>query len=255
MRTKSKIVKRLLTAKQRCSILRIIAAVSIFSFPVIFYAQGKGPHFFTHISGTAFYSLYQNNKNHTKATTPLFSGSVCAREEWRFSTSGAVVAGAEFLMHGLKFKSYYFAPGRSFLYNKDFDYRYKLNLYEFDFPLLLRANMVGKKRKPAEGYFEVGAALRYLFSSKIKVNDSTNIVLTEKPAEPEFENPLLSKRMSMFMQLNGGVQFYSDDHYSGLFIEFNFRYAPIRFLVRESFTPTGLYIQSFHAGFGIGYRL
>ncbi|MBC7862767.1 MAG: hypothetical protein IAF38_07320 [Bacteroidia bacterium] len=218
------------------------------------FSQGKDPSFYTHISFTPVYSYYVNNKHHTTNTKPAFSFAFTAREEWRFTRGGALVAGVEYFSHGFSFDSYFFAPNRSFLYDKNFSYHYKVRMKEVDFPLLIRGNFINHTRKSVEGYFEIGASLRYLYSSSMFVIDSTGIPLWDNPTKIEFETPLFARNMSMWMQFNWGLQFYHPDHKAGFFMEMNFRYAPIRFYINESFTPADLYIQSFHIGIGAGFR-
>lgn len=224
------------------------------ALPHLFSAQGKDPSFFTHLSLNGFYSYYTGNKNHLDKIQPRISYSFCAREEWRFSRSGALVAGAEFFAHGMKFNSYFFSEGHSELYDKKFNYTYKVNLYEFGFPLLLRGNYMGRHRGKSSGYFEVGPSLRWLFSSSIEASDSTGATLYRGRTTPEFEYPLLKKPLTLYMQFNTGINFYNETKWSGMFIELNVRFAPIRFFIKESFTANSLYFQNLHAGLGLGFR-
>ena len=219
------------------------------------FAQNPNPDFFTHISLTGLYSHYGNNVHHTTKTLGTFAYAVAVREQWLFSQPISLVSGAEFFSHGIKFNSYYFSSGQTEIYNKRFTNKYKVNLYEINVPILLRADLQGKKRGTAVPYFEIGPTLRYLISSNINVTDSVGNERVNKSSTINFEYPLIKKNISMFMQFNTGVNFYSGDALSGFFMELNFRFAPIRFLIDESFTPNSLYINNFHLGLSLGFRI
>jgi hypothetical protein len=227
----------------------------VFQFAISdLFAQGKEPYFFSYAGLSGYYSHYSSNKNHLEKTPPLMGYGVSFREELRFSNSAAILIGAEFFSHGVKFNSYYFADGYSALYDKKFDYKYKVRMNELNFPLLFRANYTGRQRGFKVPYFDFGAVVRWLFSSNMQVFSKDGRALHDGKTSPYFEFPVIWKPVNLFMQVNAGVQFYNDKNWSGLFFELNFRYAPVRFFVAEKFTANNLYFQHFHLGITAGAR-
>lgn len=230
------------TARYFCSVI-ILFLLLVFSS----HAQVKD-RLTTYACLGGSYPYYKENKNHLDGLRPGIGYAVSLREELRFESMVAIAGGLEFFSHSLKFNSYYFSQGHSFLYDKKFDYSYKLNIYEISMPLTFRANYMGMHRDKPSAYFEIGPAPRYLLFSRIKVEDKSGIELVRNAANTEFEYPLITRKLSMFLQFNTGLHIYNKDKDLGYFIELNTRFAPIRFLVSESFTASSLYFQNFHFG-------
>jgi hypothetical protein len=229
--------------------------LTVFFFCVFHIVSAQKEKYLTHISLNGFYSYYKVNTKHLTAHKPSLAFSVAAKEEWRFSTIMSVTGGLEFFSHGVGSQSYYFTPGETNLYNKEFDHTYKLRVYELNVPFLLRGNFTELHRERPTAYFELGPAIRWMLNSNLKVRDAAGNIVSDGKTKTEFEFPLLTRSMNMFLQFSTGYHFYNQDKLTGFFIELNMRFAPIRFLVSESFTANSLYFHNFHAGLGVGVRL
>ncbi len=210
---------------------------------------------FTYFSLNGFYTHYISNSKHLTNQKSAIAFSVAAREEFRFSTIFSIVCGPEFFSHGLSYDSYYFKSDEIKLYDNSFSYHYRLRVNELNVPLLIRANYTEAHRERPTAYFEIGPALRWMFSSKLRAEDAGGAILFNGKTKPEFEFPLFNRYLNTFMQVNLGYHIYTKDKLTGFFVELNMRFAPIRFLVKEDFTASSLYFHNFHAGLGVGLRL
>lgn len=234
--------------------LKCIFLLCLFFLPQL-HAQDGGRKLFTHFNAGTSLGIYFNNKNHTEKNRGMAAGSLGVRQEWRFASGASLLVGAELFTHGVKFNSYYFADSTHFLYDKNFNYKYRIRLKEINVPVLIRANLFGKRRHETFQYFDIGPTVRVVYLSSMMLSDSTGNTVKEQNTVTNFEYYPFSKNLSVFLQLNYGILFGGGDEPGKMFLEFSARYAPVRFQISETFTAKGLYVQSLHLGVCLGIRI
>ena len=84
--------------------------------------------------------FYTINKNHAINPTQKISAIIGFRREQRLGRDykAFFLFGVDYFLHGLNFRSYYFAPDTLKLYDKSFGYNYSLFIQELNLPLQLK---------------------------------------------------------------------------------------------------------------------
>jgi hypothetical protein len=200
-------------------------------------------------------SFYSISSKHASATHSKAAYCLSARAEIHMNKKIAFLTGLEYFMHGVNFNSYYIKDKTTFIYDKNFNYKYSLLINELNIPLEIRYIPKSELKKHVSTYVCFGYMLRYLVRSDLSAesvsdgaevfNDHTNL---------DFEHPFIYRNGSSFITISPGIQKNFLNTHHALFAEVNFRYALTRFQVYESFMAAGIYAKHYHIALTLGYK-
>jgi hypothetical protein len=200
-------------------------------------------------------SFYQNNTFHTQGTKPRAAWFGCLLTDIRIHKDFSFLAGAEYDYHGLTFNSYYMAPGYQWLYDKHFDYNYRLTMQEVRVNLLIKQVIGIETRNTVTGYTSCGYVLRYILNSNLQVNSNlTGMELFNGNTNLTFEHPVFQSNMASAVKFIAGVQRNFFNSHRAFFFESSFTFSLSRFQLKESFTPSSLYINGSFLQLGLGFK-
>jgi hypothetical protein len=201
-------------------------------------------------------SFYKINNNHASNPHQKMSGLISLREEVRLTYKHNMffLFGIEYMVHGLNFNSYYFKPDSIQLYTGEMNYSYSLYMHEIDIPLQLKLCFNHENNAIFTPYFIMGYHFRTLLDGNLKVKQDGELV--HKTYEVvTFKNQLFTKRNNPFVSVTFGVQKNNLKTYkSCIFAEITYRYGFSSYLVKDSFTPSSLYITGNHLNVGFGFK-
>ena len=236
--------------------LKKIYTVLFLLITFVFFAQENKPKkaYTRFVFGPAL-SFYKNNPYHTSDTKAKSSFYAGVFEEIKMHKDFSFVPGIEYLYQGATFNSYFIMPNVLNLYDKHFNYNYTLNMQEARLNLLFRQVLGIETRNLITGYIEYGYVIRYLISSKLKVNSNlTGTEMYSGNADIAFEHPLIMKTMASGLKLTGGVQHNFFKTHRAWFFELSYMYSLSRFIVQNSFAPASLYIEGSYLQLGLGLK-
>lgn len=201
-------------------------------------------------------SFYGINKNHSSNVRQKMSGLFSLKEEIRLNEKHNMFLeiGVEYMVHGLNFNSYYFKPDSIQLYTGNMNYQYSLYVHEIDFPIQIKLCFNHENNARITPYCMIGYHFRTLLDANLKVKQDGETV--HKTYEVlTFKNKLISKRNNPFLSLTFGIQKNNLKTFkSCVFAEVTYRYGFSPYLLKDSFTPSSLYITGNHLTIGFGFK-
>lgn len=215
----------------------------------------KNPRLKTRVSVSPVIGFYSANAHHTSSPSQKMSFSVSCKEEIRLDKKNTTffMIGAEYMLHGLNFNSYYFYADSLKLYNGRMDYKYSLLIHEVDFPLLLKYSFQKETNKIWSRYVFAGYCYRWLVAGNLKV--SLNGQGVENKAETlKFKNPAFNPVNNSFLCAGFGLQKNDMFSHNAFFAEIQFRYGLSPYYFSEDFAPTSLYINGHHLYVTVGLK-
>jgi hypothetical protein len=215
----------------------------------------KNPLVKTRIGISPVIGLYKPNKNHTKNTQQKKSFCISVREEFRLDKTNRefLMIGAEYMLHGLSFNSYYFYSDSLKLYNGAMNYRYNLTLHEIDFPILLKHSFQKETNKIYSSYIFAGYNYRCIIASQLKVNNNGNELVNSRQ-KITFKSPAFNPVNSSFFCAGFGIQKNIPLDYRAFFAEIQFKYGLSPFYFNDNFTPSSLYTTGHFIYATVGYK-
>jgi hypothetical protein len=217
---------------------------------------GKGSGNGTRVFFGPAYGFYTVNKKH--AVAPVQRTSLCAgfRRELRTDREYRtfVLFGAEYFLHGVNYRSYYFKPDSVKLYDQSFGYNYALFVHELCFPVQFKYLFQRADNSLFSPYVVAGYQFRVLMSSDLKVRQSGTIVRNDQP-QLKFRNPLFNEKLNSGVTLGIGWQKNSRGSSAGsYFIEVNFRYGFSQYFFESEYAASSQWMNSTHLGLILGLK-
>jgi hypothetical protein len=217
---------------------------------------GKGSGHGTRIYFGPAYGFYAINKNHAK--TPIQRMSLCAgfKREVRLDRTYKTwfLFGAEYFLHGLSFKSYYFKPDSVQLYDKSFRFTYNNFFHELVFPVQFKYLFRRADNKLFSPYIAGAYQIRALLPGDLKVRDASGQVKADK-TDVRFRHPLLSDKLNSGVQVSLGWQKNAISSSRGAwFVELAYRYGFSPYFFEADYAPSSLYVNSTHLILSVGAR-
>lgn len=218
--------------------------------------RAKGGHG-TIISAGPVIGFYRLHTNH--AVNPSRKTSVVAgiRREVRVDRSYRtyIQFGAEYMVHGLNYRSYLFDPDTIKLYDKSFPMQYALYVHEVNIPLQLKVLFNRGDNRLFSPYASVAYHLRYLIQGNLEVTDFGNRLKKDFP-EMQFRNHLFNKHVNAFLSAGIGWQRNKiSDKGAAFFAELNFRYGFSDFYFEKEYSASAVYINATHLCLMLGLKL
>ena len=105
--------------------------------------RAKSPRIRTRFTVSPLISIYSINEHHARKPHQKASGVASLKEEIRMNNTHNVffLFGAEYMIHGMNFNSYYFEPGELQLYDDDMGFNYALYIHEVSVPLQVKLSL------------------------------------------------------------------------------------------------------------------
>ena len=183
------------------------------------------------------------------------SFSASWKEEIRLDSKNKsfLMVGAEYMLHGVTFNSYYFYPDSIRLYNGHMNYRYSLLIHEIDFPLQLKYSFKRENNTIWSQYIFAGYCYRWLVASDLQVTQNGQEIDFQHE-KLKFKNPAFNPVNNAFMNIGAGLQKNTPMKHNAFFVELQFRYGLSPFYFNESFAPTSMYISGSHIFLTLGLK-
>ncbi len=160
--------------------------------------------------------------------------------------------GLEYFIHGVNYRSYYFAQDTLQLYDTSFSYTYRSYIHELQLPLQVKFAFNSTTNSLFSPYVTIGYHLRYLLSSVVKVEQDGNVV-SNKAVDMKFKNPFLTSRMNSAVGIAIGFQSNrTRTNGTTFFVEAAYKYGFSPYFFKESYSASSVYINSMHLGLNIG---
>jgi hypothetical protein len=97
--------------------------------------------------------------------------------------------------------------------------------------------------------------LRYIAGSNLQVESATDgVEKFNDNSKLNFEHSFPFPNGSSYLTVSPGIQKNVLNTHHALFAELNFRYAPTRFQVYESFMASGIFVKHYHIALMLGYK-
>ena len=121
-------------------------------------------------------SLYVPNKDYMGSTQPTQGLGASIRAEFKLTPNATmkILFGLDYLNEGMKFDTYYFSPGYSVLYDKNFNFTHKLHISELYMPILFKQSFSDEDKLPNSFYISGGWAFRYLIGTNYKITSKAD---------------------------------------------------------------------------------
>ncbi|MBS1634974.1 MAG: outer membrane beta-barrel protein [Bacteroidetes bacterium] len=218
-------------------------------------AKRKNARVKTRLSVSPVIGLYKTNAHHTSSPRQKMAFCGSLKEEIRLDKQNKcfLMVGAEYMLHGLSFNSYYFYPDSIQLYNGHMDYRYSLLIHELDFPLQLKYSFRRENNSIWSHYIFAGYCYRWLVASDLQVTQSGQEVDFQHE-KLKFKNPAFNPVNNAFMNVGLGMQKNTPMKQNAFFVELQFRYGLSPFYFNESFAPSSMYISGSHIFLTLGLK-
>lgn len=217
----------------------------------------KNPVFKTRLSLSPVIGFYKSNINHTSSSKSKLAFNVSVKEEIRLDKNNQnyLMIGAEYMLHGVTFNSYYFYKDSLQLYTPErLKYTYSLVMHELDFPVQFKHSFQNETASIFSSYVFAGYVYRWMVDGKLKVTENGN-ELVNKYESVTFKNPAFDYSNSSFLCVGTGFQKNTFLLHNAVYAELQFRYSLSPFYFSESFAPSSLYTNNHFLLFTIGVKL
>lgn len=222
------------------------------------HAQSPNAHFGSRIRlnfgpSLGFYSI---NENHASDPRQKFSFLAGFNKEFSLSRDYTtfILVGADYLYHGLSFKSYYFSADSLAIYNRNFDHDYQLRVHELQLPVKFKYLFRPEHNSLFSPYLAVSYHLRYFLPAQLQVTYYGNIK-EDGSVDLQFKTPLIEKHLNAALSLTAGWQKNSLASSKGsFFAELNLRYNFSPYYFEEPYAANSLYINSVQLFLLLGVR-
>ncbi len=211
----------------------------------------------TRIGFSPVIGLYTANKNITSGSRQKMSFCFSIKEEISISKRHRDFfwIGAEYMFHGINFKSYYFYADSLQLYTADRErFAYDITMHEIDFPIQFKHSFTNETNSLSSLYIFGGYCYRWLLSSSLAVSENGNDIINQSE-KITFKNPAFSSINSSFLNLGAGFQKNNLKTMRAVFAELQFKYALSPLKVYESFTPSNLYFNGHFIYITVGFKI
>ena len=172
-------------------------------------------------------SLYNTNPNLMSATQATAGLGLSARAEFKINPKSTMklLFGADYLNEGMKFDSYYFAPGYSVLFDRNFNFTHHLHISEFYIPILFKQSFTDEDKKVNSAYISGGWAFRYLMGANYKITEKDNGATVAKGFSGMYvEHKFLTDNSGSALMIGTGMEHKLPGMQRSVFFEIYFHY-------------------------------
>jgi hypothetical protein len=201
-------------------------------------------------------SRYQNDSRISANTHSLMGYGFSIRTELPLSKGVKFVPGIEVLSNGLSFDSYYFAPGNSVLFDKNFIYNHTIRCYELGIPLLIRFNLTPREDVSYHSfYFDAGWEIKYNLSVHSTIlNSQDGSLVYDGDISLPYENHFLGKDIGNYVVAGLGYVRNFLPAKNSVFFDLSYRYGLSRNMYTGNMNSNYLFFRNTSVSVGIGIR-
>lgn len=208
--------------------------------------------------GSAFIgvSFFDNDERVTGEASGGRSLGATVRGEKIFKKGLQLAFGLEVLRQSQTIHTYYFYPGHTVIFDKNFNYSHEISFLELSIPVFIK---IPFEKRPQDrtntGYALIGWAPKMIVNAETQIKSlDTDDNLYSGNARLEFEHQMIAKGFGS--NLSAGVGF---DHKFGkarnsLYVESIFRYGISRYLYTGREDSNRVLFKNSSLTFGVGYR-
>lgn len=200
---------------------------------------------------------YTLNDKHGVNPKQRLNLTVGVRREQRVTrdSKSFLLFGAEYLLHGLNYNSYYFPPDSVPIYDRKYPYLYTLTLQELHLPFEFKYLLRRMDNSPYSPYFAVGYHFRYLMPAFVKVSKPGTESIYDTP-NMQFRTSLINPKINASLCLALGWQLHRlGGSHRSFFIEFNFQYGFSDYYFNSAYSASSMYINCIQSTLNIGARI
>ena len=235
-------------------IVLLIACIALF-FSVELRAQKRSGNGWRYNIGTSLNNYTLNDKHgiNPKQRLNLTFG---IRRELRVTRDykSFVLFGAEYLLHGVNYESYYFAKDTLKLYDRKYDYDYHLTMQEIHLPFEFKYLLRRVDNSPFSPYFLVGYHLRYLMPAFVNVSKDGKVYQRDTP-NLQFRTWLINPKVNASLCLALGWQMNKlGNKHRSFFAEANFQYGFSDYFFASEYSANAMYINCIQATVNLGAK-
>lgn len=209
------------------------------------------------LMGFGAVSFFSGDNRIIGGITNKMGGGLSFRSEIHLLQELSFVFGLEAMSQGLSTTSYYFKPGYSVLYDKNYHFQHDIRIYEATLPLLFKESLAGAKEDDSffNFYLVFGYELKYNMYSQATITDlNTGAVVFDNgikmPYEHQFTGNLVGHNLLGGLGFNRN--FLPGKH--TFFIELDYRYGLSRYVYNGNDNSNALLFHNSMLSVGFGLR-
>lgn len=216
----------------------------------------KTPRVQTKISASPILAFYKANKNHAGKATQKMAFCFSLKEEIRIDkkSQSFIAVGVDYMLHGVKFNSYYFSKDSLKLYNGNMNATYNLTVQEVDFPILIKRSFQRENNSLLSGYVFAGYSYRLLIKSQLSVSYYGDEVAYDN-GNLQFKIPALNKTSSSFLFAGAGFQKNNPNKHKAVYGEIQYKYGLSPMYINQPYAPTSLFINGHFICLTVGIKI
>jgi hypothetical protein len=201
-------------------------------------------------------NFYTTNDKHGVDPKQLLNGTFGIRRELRVTRDFKtyLLFGAEYVFHGVNYRSYYFKPDSVKIYDRKYSYNYALSVNEIHIPIEIKYLLRREDNSLFSPYLLFGYHLRYLGPSSLKVTRGDVLYQTDRP-DMRFRTFLFSEKINASLCASLGWQVnHLGEGKKCLFVEANFQYGFSDYYFRSDYSASSMYLNCIQVTFNIGAK-
>lgn len=210
----------------------------------------------TKISFSPVLGFYKANKHHAGKASQKMSFCLSIKEEFRIDKKSKffIGVGAEYMLHGVKFDSYYFPKDSLKLYNGNMNATYNLTIQELDIPVYLKRSFQREDNSLLSGYVFAGYNYRMILKSVMSVSYYGDEVQYDN-GNLQFKIPVGTKTGSSFLSAGAGFQKNNPNKHKAVYAEIQFKYGLSPLYINQPYGPTSLYVSGHFLYLTVGVKI
>lgn len=201
-------------------------------------------------------NFYTTNDKHGVDPKQRLNATFGIRRERRVTRDFKtyLLFGAEYVFHGVNYRSYYFKPDSVKIYDRKYSYTYALTINELHVPIEIKYLLRREDNSLFSPYLLFGYHLRYLLPASVKVSKGDVLYQTDRP-DMRFRTSLFSQKINASLCASLGWQVNHLGHgKNSLFIEANFQYGFSDYYFRSEYSANSMFLNCIQATFNIGAK-
>jgi hypothetical protein len=184
-----------------------------------------------------------------------YGASYKAEFKFKRGSTFKLIAGAEYLMEGFKFDSYYFPVGTTQYYDKNYNYTHTLRIHQLYFPFMFKQGFNDEDQKQNSLYICAGWAWRYLLGSSSKItNKATSEVEWRGLSALTAQHRFLMDNAGSCLLAGWGWEHRMSDMGSAVTFEVFYRYNLSRVQYVGNNNSNAILFKNNNLTVGVGYE-
>jgi len=201
-------------------------------------------------------NTYNINDKHGYDPKQKFATMAGFRREMRVSRDYKtyILVGADYSLHGVKYRSYFFKADTIHVYDKKFNYDYNVYFNEILIPVQMKYLLRREDNSLFSPYLLVGYQFEIMLPANVKVSRDGKLYKDDFP-EVKFRTHLISEKVNATGCLAIGWQKNNlSDNRGSFFAELNFQYGFSDYYFDTDYSARSMFINCIHATLLIGSK-